>query len=174
MNDDEKLIEAWFGNSVATLEKNLRRKLGYPRYMDRIRRNQSIDLMITNYRLEEYWDRLSKRLNDFVHNNGVSFSQQNILNPSTFQYAETQLRNVNFRVAYIASFFIALLFITNGSVLASTTYSDHMMMEMTPPENSQYFIAGFIQDFIDKKLIKLHPELKQYLVENNRFGMIIE
>lgn len=45
---------------------------------------------------------------------------------------------------------------------------------MQPPEDSQYFIARFVQDFIDKKVLKIHPELKQYLKDNNINGMRIE
>jgi hypothetical protein len=61
-----------------------------------------------------------------------------------------------------------------SSLISSTDYIDHLDGGLEPPENSQYFIANFIQDFIDTKVIKLHPALKQYLKENNNHGMKIE
>ena len=35
---------------------------------------------------------------------------------------------------------------------------DHLDADMEPPEDCQYFIANFVQEFIDTKITKLHPE----------------
>jgi hypothetical protein len=61
-----------------------------------------------------------------------------------------------------------------SSLISSTDYIDHLDCNMEPPKDSQYFVASFVQDFIDKKVATLHPELKQYLKDNNINGMKIE
>lgn len=62
----------------------------------------------------------------------------------------------------------------DSTLISSTDYINHLDCNLEPPEDSQYFIASFIQDFIDSKVSKLHPELKQYLKDNNINGMKIE
>lgn len=50
---------------------------------------------------------------------------------------------------------------------------DSVNLNCEPPEGSQYWVAPFIQDFIDKKVSPLHSELRDYLKENNVNGMEI-
>jgi hypothetical protein len=50
---------------------------------------------------------------------------------------------------------------------------DYLDFDMQPPEDCQYQIAPFIQDYIDNKVVKIHPELKQFLKDNNNYGMKI-
>lgn len=46
-------------------------------------------------------------------------------------------------------------------------------MEVEPPEDSQYWVAPFILEYINEYIVKLHPELKAFLHYNNKFGMRI-
>jgi len=50
---------------------------------------------------------------------------------------------------------------------------DYLDFDMQPPEDCQYQIAPFIQDYIDNKVVKIHPELKQFLKDNNNYRMKI-
>jgi hypothetical protein len=61
-----------------------------------------------------------------------------------------------------------------SSLVSATDYIDHLDCNMEPPEESEYFVASFVQDFIDKKVSMIHPELKQYLKDSNSHGMKIE
>ena len=116
---------------------------------------------------------LRKKLNDYVHNNGIKFSAQNLIRKNNINL-EVHLKNVNTRTSYISSFFIIVLLMVDSALISSTDYMDHLNCDSTPPEDSQYFVANFIQDFIDKKVSGLHPELKKYLKDNNINGMKIE
>ncbi len=60
------------------------------------------------------------------------------------------------------------------SLIMSTDYIDYLDSNLEPPKDSQYNIAKFVQDFIDLKISKLHPELKNYLKDYNIYGMKIE
>jgi hypothetical protein len=47
-------------------------------------------------------------------------------------------------------------------------------MGFEPPEDSQYWVAPFIKEYIDDNITKLNPELKSFLRSNNKYGMINE
>lgn len=173
LTDDEKAVSAWFSNSVSDLARPLKRKLEFENYMNVLKQNHNIIQILNEYKLQEYWEILRKRLNDYVHNNGTKFSTQNLIRANDKNLG-IHLENINIRTSYISSFFIVVLLMIDSSLISSTDYIDHLECDLEPPEDSQYLIASFIQDFIDIKVAKLHPELKQYLKENNNYGMKIE
>lgn len=173
MTDDEKAVTAWFSNTVSDISKSLRRKLEFENYMKIIKQNPQISQIIEQYNLQNYWETLRKRLNDYVHNNGVRFSLHNSIRVND-KNLDVHLKNINTRTFYIASFFIVVLLMVDSSLIASTDYIDHLDCNLEPPEDSQYFVASFIQHFIDTRITRLHPEIKQYLIDNNNFKMKIE
>lgn len=173
LTKDEQAVAAWFNNSVTDLPRPIRKKLEFDNYMKVLKQNDHINQILTEYNLQEYWEKLRKRLNDYVHNNGTAFANHNAIS-AFHKNLGVHLKNINIRTSYISSFFVVLLFMIEASLFSSTDHIDHLECDMQPPENSQYFIARFVQDFIDKKVSKVHPELKQYLKDNNINGMKIE
>lgn len=173
LTDNEKALSAWFSNTVSDLERPIRRKLEFENYMKTLKQNPSIAQALGDYKLQDYWEVLRRRLNDYVHNNGVMFAAQNSIRKND-KNVEIHLKNINIRTSYISSFFIIVLLMVDSTLISSTDYIDHLDCNLEPPEDSQYFIASFIQDFIDRKVNKIHPELKQYLKDNNINGMRIE
>ncbi len=173
LTDNEKALSAWFSNTVSDLKRPIKRKLEFENYMKTLKQNPNIAQVIDEYNLQNYWEVLRRRLNDYVHNNGEKFAAQNSIRKDN-KNLEIHLKNVNIRTSYISSFFIIVLLMVDSTLISSTDYIDHLDCNLEPPEDSQYFIAGFVQDFIDIKVNKLHPELKQYLKNNNVNGMRIE
>lgn len=173
LTDDEQAVTAWFKNTVSDLKRPIKMKLEFKNYMKILKQNANINQILTEYNLQEYWETLRKKLNNYVHNNGIFFSNHNFIS-ATDKNLGTHLKNVNIRTSYISSFFLVLLLMIESSLISSTDYINHLDSDMEPPEDSQYFIAGFVQDFIDKKVSKIHPELKQFLKDNNIHGMKIE
>ncbi len=173
LTEDEQAVAAWFNNTVSNLARQVKKKLEFENYMKVLKQNENISQILIQYNLQEYWEILRKKLNDYVHNNGIVFSSQNYVLVRD-KYLATHLKNVSIRTTYISSLFLVLLLMIDSSLISSSDYVDHLECDIEPPENSQYFIAPFIQDFIDSKITKLHPELKQYLKDNNINGMKIE
>lgn len=173
LTEDEQAVAAWFNNTVSNLARQVKKKLEFENYMKVLKQNENISQILIQYNLQEYWEVLRKKLNDYVHNNGIVFSSQNYVLVRD-KYLATHLKNVSIRTTYISSLFLVLLLMIDSSLISSSDYVDHLECDIEPPENSQYFIAPFIQDFIDSKITKLHPELKQYLKDNNINGMKIE
>lgn len=173
LTDDEKAISAWFSNTVFELDYRVKRKLEFENYMKVLKQNPNINDVIEKYNLQKYWEMLRKRLNDYVHNNGIIYSMHNSVETYD-KNLNIHLKNVNTRTDYISSFFIITLLMIDPSLIMSTEYIDYIDSNLKPPEDSQYNIAVFVQDFIDLKISKLHPELKNYLKDNNIYGMKIE
>lgn len=173
ITEDEQVITAWFKNAISDFQKLAKRKLDFNNYMKVLKQNSNINHILTTYNLEGYWETLGNTLNNYVHNNGAQFSNHNFISAKNEQL-ETHLKEINIRTSYITSFFLVLLLMIESSLISSTDYISHLDCDIAPPEDSQYFVASFIQDFIDKKVTKIHPELKQYLMDNNIHSMKIE
>lgn len=173
LTDNEKAVSAWFSNSVSSLERPIRRKLEFENYMRTLKQNKDISKVIAEYELMDYWETLRKRLNDYVHSNGDSITRQNLISGDNTNL-EAHLKNINTRTSYISTFFITILLMIESSLISSSDYIDYLDCNIKPPVDSQYLVAPFIQEFIDNKVSKLHPELKKYLIDNNINGMNIE
>ena len=173
LTEDEQAVAAWFKNTVSELHRPVKKKLEFENYMKVLKQNNNINHILTAYNLQEYWETLRKNLNNYVHNNGTHFSNHNSISSSDKNLG-IHLKNINIRTSYVTSFFLVLLLMVESSLISSTDYIDHLDCDMEPPEESQYSVASFIQDFIDKKVARIHPELKQYLKDNNINGMKIE
>lgn len=174
LTEDEQAIEAWFNNTVGELtNQRVKKKLSFENYMKRLKENENIKQILDNYNLQEYWEKLRHRLNNYVHNNGRQFTYQNFVS-SDHMSLEIFLKNINVRTSYISSFFLVLLLMIESSLICSTNLIDYLDGGVEPPEDCQYEIATFVQEFIDAKVSKLHPELKQYLKDNNNQGMRID
>lgn len=171
--EDEQAVCAWFNNSVSDLKIPIKKKLEFKNYMTVLKQNDNINHIMTEYKLQEYWETLRKTLNNYVHNNGILFSRHNYISV-TDKNLGAHLKNISGRTSYVSSFFIVVLLMIESSLISSTDYIDHLDCNMDPPKDSQYFVASFVQDFIDKKVATLHPELKQYLKDNNLNGMKLE
>lgn len=94
LTDNEKALSAWFSNTVSGLERLIRRKLEFENYMKTLKQNPSIEQILKNYKLQDYWETLRRRLNDYVHNNGVKFAAQNSIQKYN-KDLETHLKNIN-------------------------------------------------------------------------------
>lgn len=173
LNDDEKAVKAWLSNKVYELPYDIKKKLGYENYMKVLKQNKNVNEILLKYNLKKYWGFLQTKLNDYVHNNGIQFSHHNLIK-SNDPNLEIYLQNINTRTSYIITFFLVLITMVESPLLCSGEIEDYLNLDIEPPENCQYEIAPFIQEFINKKVVTLHPELKEYLQNNNSHGMIIE
>ena len=108
-----------------------------------------------------------------MHNNGRQFTLHNLIKSDNTQL-DIYLGNINTRISYILTFFLVLIAMIESALLCSGDIEDYLDLGIAPPEGCQYEIAPFIQEYIDKKVTKMHPELKQYLKDNNNNGMKIE
>ncbi len=173
ISNDEEAVVAWFTNTVSDLKRPIKRKLEFKNYMDILETNQQVSCVLQRYNLKKYWEVLRQRLNDYVHNNGVGFTSQNFVKRNN-ENLGVHLKNISIRTSYISSVFLIMLLMVESALVSSTDYMDYLNCNEEPLEGSQLYIAPFIQEFIDKKVSVIHPELKEYLKVNNIHGMKIE
>lgn len=172
LSGDEIAVAAWLENSVDQLSSRNKRKLSFENYMIYFQKDERIKQILKDYSLENYWFNLTVKLNDYVHNNGIKFTSHNLVNLPN-KNLEVFLKNINIRISYILTFFLLLILMIDSTLVRSDDIMDYLENDMVPPENIQYEIAPFIQEYIDEKVIPLHPELKQYLKDYNINGMNI-
>jgi len=173
LTNDEKAVAAWLNNDVLELPNSIKKKLSFENYISVLKLNTNISDVLLKYKLDNYWEFLQRKLNNYVHSNGRQFSQHNIVKSYDSQL-EIYFQNINIRTSYAVTFFVVLITMIESALLCSGDIEDYLDMGIDPPENCQYEIAPFIQEFIDKKVVALHPELKEYLKNNNSHGMKIE
>jgi len=173
VTDDEKAVGAWLSNTVEELPHSIRmKKLSFENYMKFLRQNENIVKILDDYKLQGYWETLRNKLNNYVHNNGIQFTSHNLIKEHS-QSLDVYLKNINVRTSYIITFFLVLVIMTEAALISSSDMIDYLDCGMEPPEGCQYEIAPFIQDFIDNEVVKIHPELKLFLKDNNNYGMRI-
>ncbi len=51
----------------------------------------------------------------------------------------------------------------NEHYMVSSDYLDHLNLGMSPPENSQYWVAPFIQEMANEVLLKERPDILELL-----------
>jgi hypothetical protein len=173
MNDDETAVEAWLTNTMENMPKKIKMKLGFSNYMQFLRKDENVENILTRYKLEDYWLTLTDKLNNYMHSNGIKFALDNNVR-SNDKNIEIYFNNINIRVSYIMSLFLVLITMIESALLCSGDIEDYLNMGEDPPEDCQYEIAPFIQEYLDYKVSAMHPELKQYLKDNNNYGMKIE
>lgn len=172
LSGDETAVAAWFENSVDQMSAKNRRRLSFDSYMTYLKQDDRIKQILKDYKLEKYWTTLTTKLNDYVHNNGIKFTSHNLVSLPNNDL-EVFLNNINFRISYILTFFLILILMIDSTLIRSDDMMDYLENDIPLPEELQYDIAPFIQEYIDEKVIALHPELKQYLKDNNINGMNI-
>lgn len=173
LTDHEKAVAAWLGNKVHELPPRLRLKmLSFENYMNFLKQHSNVKEILTNYQLQEYWEQLRHKLNNYVHNNGWQFTAHNLIHPWD-KNLDAHLKNICIRTSYITTFFLVLITMVDATFISSSDMVDCLNCGIEPPENCQYDIAPFIQEYIDKEVVRIHPELKQYLRDNNSHGMKI-
>ncbi len=109
------------------------------------------------YKDKTYSD-LRDRCNDNTHYN---FYHNVLLNDKDI-YNERRLPSLeNFSKDFENLFIlhVGYLFYINGHYMMSSDYMDSMEMGMEPEENSQYFVAPFIQKMFDDLLKKKRPDI---------------
>lgn len=122
---------------------------------------------VQKYKLKPYFDTLNKKLNDYVHSNGVSFYNQNV-NAYRGKALQRQLEALLEDMRFITITFLFLLALCSPLSIMSTDYVDCLDCNMTPPEDSQYWVAPFICAFFESNLDLIDKNCLDYLQEKTQ------
>ncbi|WP_206458886.1 hypothetical protein [Anaerovorax sp. IOR16] len=120
---------------------------------------------VTAYKLQKSFNGIGERLNNFVHGNGFAYYNRNInaYKADELQYNMKILVN---DMKYITVTFLILLILCSPLSVMSTDYIDYLDCGDTPPEDSQYWVAPFVEHFILNNINLIDENCYNYLKEN--------
>ena len=146
-------IERWFNNNLYDLHITdvMQSIAGLPQVKD----------AIIKYNLQSYFDEIGKQLNNYVHSNGISFYNQNIAYQK--DNLQTQLSELLTITRYVTITFFFLLTLCSPLSIMSTDYIDYLECGMTPPNDSQYWVAPFVIEFFKNNLDLIDKSCINYL-----------
>ena len=153
----ERNIESWLQNELKNLNISM--------VLKAIALSSDLNDAVKKYKLKSDFDRISKRLNNFVHSNGYWFYNQ-----TAGGYKDTELATEMSKICndakYVTVVFIFLVMLSSPLATMSTDYIDYLDCGIQPPDGSQYWVAPFIQEFLVENESLISENCLQYLRDN--------
>ena len=106
--------------------------------------------------------RIGRQLNDFVHANKYNCYNHNI-NAYNADELKILAKNVVSNMLYLTVCFVVLLILVSPLSVMATDYIDALDCNMVPPENSEYWVAPFVEKFLSKNA---------KLIDDNCYGYL--
>lgn len=170
-NLEDQAVDAWFDNTAENGEYY--KLIDIKNYLRYLKTNALVSDCIEKHKLKEPWENLGRRQNNYTHNNGRSFLTDNTVGRSNLNRALILLEHISKDIAFLTSYFLMILILIKPIYIASFDYVEFMDCGIEPPEDCHYWVAPVVQEYIDTYVSNLHSDLKQYLKENNPYGMKI-
>ena len=126
--------------------------------------NEHIKYIFDNF-LADKWKNEDRKLNNYVHTNGMAYLMNNYIFQENKILKDNELIET---LRNIIDIFLSMLVIIDSIKVHSSDYIDALEMGMEPPENSQYWVASVILDYMNERFDK---DLLSYLQENEGHGM---
>lgn len=156
-NQMEANIERWIKNDLDDLHIGT--------VLQAIGQFSRVRSAVQKYKLKSYFDTLNKRLNDYVHSNGVAFYNRNV-NAYQGRTLQKQLEALLKDLRFITITFLFLLILCSPLSIMSTDYVDCLDCNMTPPDGSQYWVAPFVTAFFKSNFDLIDEGCMKYLQDN--------
>lgn len=162
-------VELWVYDALED-EKYFKERKQYfdtSKYVAQLVKDEDIKQLMEIY-LKDIWKETDRTLNNYVHGNGRKYILDNY--PSYGDYQKRKQKLIE-TVHNITSIFISILSIALPNKIQSSDCRDDMEFDITPREGCQYWVMPMIVEFMDMHFPKIHPNLLQFLENNNRYGM---
>lgn len=163
----EHAMEKWIYNILENSENAKDRKeffdtSKYRAYL--VSNNEKVKYVFENF-LVDKWKREDRKLNNYVHTNGIKYLTDNYV----YQYEkEKKDKELIETLQNISDIFLSLLAIIDSIKFHSSDYVDALEMDMEPLEGSQYWVCPVIVEYMNDRFDK---ELLRYVQENEGHGM---
>lgn len=151
-----KQIENWRKGTESIPEYRIISK-----YIKDSNRLKFINEKLDNLRYKQ----IRNNCNDHTHYNfyeNVLMNDNTLYNPKRIQVLDSFSKDIE--DLFVQHF--VYLFSLNPQYMSSSTYIDNLDCGLTPPENSQYWVAKFVQDIFDNYLKKNHLVLAELLIKD--------
>lgn len=169
-NKEQKAVEAWFYKDLETVTHSKDRyeyfdASKYKRQLENS--NDKLKYIMSSY-FESIWRTVDRKLNNYVHGNGVNYISVNYVRNIESSTIHNELIEV---MKNITSIFLSALAMVDATQMRSTDYLDALEFGEKPIEGSQYWVASCIVDYMENNFPKIDEGLLQYIEENNAYGM---
>lgn len=165
--DAELAMEKWIYNVLESSENNKDRKQffdtsKYKSYL--VSNNEKVKYIFDNF-LVDKWLREDRKLNNYVHANGIRFVMDNYIYQNKKEDKDKELIET---LQNITDIFLSLLSVIDSIKFHSSDYLDALEMDMEPQEGSQYWVCPIIVEYMNDRFDK---KLLQYIQDNEGNGM---
>lgn len=149
-------------NRISSWVENEQKNLYVKEVLNAIESEPQIKEAVDKYNLRLSFDKIGRQLNNFVHSNGYMFYNHNI---SAYRNNEffIELKSLADNAVYFTTVFIFLLALCSPSSIMSTDHIDYLECGQTPPEESQYWVAKFMLDYIQENSILIDEHAYAFL-----------
>jgi hypothetical protein len=122
-------------------------------------------------KIDDRYKKIRDRCNDNTHYNfykNVLLNDNEIHNPNRIKYLDLIKKDIqNLFIQHIA-----YLFWINDFYMRSCDYVDHLEVGATPPEDSEYWVANFIQEIFSEIVIPIRPDIYELIKKNTEMQLI--
>ncbi len=150
----QKNIKLWLQDEL--------RNLDISEIMKTIGKSPQASGAVKIYNMQSSFDELGKRLNNFVHGNGMSFYNKTFGGYSKKELL-SYLNAIQEDMQIITTSFLFLLTLCSPYSISGTDYEDFLDCNMVPPDGCQYLPAPFVQKFLKKNQNLIGKSCMEYL-----------
>jgi hypothetical protein len=159
---ESKNIEKWLNNNLGNFHfcKDV---------LETIEKSENLSIAIQKYELRNSINKIGRTLNNFVHGNGPAFYNKPYQHYTGGELQEV-CKNMAYTLAFLVTTFTFLSALCYPVSVMSTDYIDNLDEGLAPAEGSQYWVAPFITEFLEKKKGLLDKNCINFL--QNETGMV--
>lgn len=122
--------------------------------------------IVIKYHLKESFRTIGDALNNYVHSNGRTYYNRTYTDYFLDCSLIGELKKLVSKAQYMTMVFVVLLFLCSPVSVMCEDYINYLDCGETPPENSQYWVAPFIEHFVKQHISLIDLNCLEYLREN--------
>ena len=154
LSKQETYINAWIKNRLS--------RLNISEVIEDITRSAECAELVEKFRLKDELKQIGYTLNNYTHGNGNLY-----YNRLYTHYKDDEIRNISTELIYMLNYiliaFVFLLVLLSPGCIMAPDYLDVLDFSMMPEENSQYWVAPFVSEFVEKHKDLLGATALEYL-----------
>lgn len=157
---------------VEKIDKWLKGKEKLPRFKEMnelIEKCEDLKSINRIFNKDNRYKHIRDRCNDHTHSNYFQYMQLN--SKINVQNAKVYVDMINTDLLDLLVLHFGYLFTLNGHYMASSDYIDCLELNVKPVEDSQYWVAPFVQDFFDKYIKTRRPDISKEITSSTSMDL---
>ena len=163
--EENSTIEKYIVDEIQNWIKGTGKLPEYSVMSEYIRNSERLKAITELITINKNYKNIRQRCNDHMHYNYY----HNIIYNDNQVYLENRVKYLGVFSKDLKAVFIqhfAYFFYLLDHYMMSTNYVDYLDEGMAPPENSQYWVASFIQDAFDNWIKPNRPDIAEAILAN--------